>query len=130
MPSLQPESRIVVPPFIEQIDGDDAIIANAARSVFLAVPREAVTLLHFLADGCTVGEASARFERMYQVPPDIDDFVQSLSAEGFLEPGGISVARPRHYHLDHIPVDVARRIWSWPVLVCGGVLIALGLLAC
>ena len=125
---MQPDARVTIPPFVEQPDGDDVIIANAARTSFLAIPREAAMLLHLLADGHTAGEACAIYQQTYGYQPDLDDFLQTLDAEGFLR---LQLQlESRHYHFANFPQSIAQRICSWPVLAfCGGLLV-LAVLAC
>lgn len=135
---MLPDVRIVVPPFVEQEDGADFIIANTAKAAFLSVPREAVALLLLLADGRSVGEASAIYSRIYGVAPDVDDFLGSLTEAGFLDdqhtdptvaPDVELANSRRRYHFANIPQVWAQRIFSVPVVgACLG-LIALALAA-
>jgi len=127
---VQPEARVIVPPFSEHVDGDDVIIANPARGVFLAVPPEAAVLLRLLASGQTVAEAGAAYAAQYGQPADIADFVESLTAAGFLDAPPAAPVGTRRYHFASIPVGTARRLWSRPALAVCGALIGLGLLAC
>jgi hypothetical protein len=131
---VQPDARATIPPFVEQPDGDDVIIANSTQTCFLAVPREAAQLLHLLADGNTVAEACAIYEGMYGVKPDVDDFLQTLTAEGFLrleaESRSAHSVDKRRYHFENIPRSFAQRVCSWPVLALCGTLFILALLAC
>jgi hypothetical protein len=131
---VQPDARISIPPFDEHEDGDDVIIANAGRSCFLAVPREAVTLLHLLAQGHTLGETCALYEQAYGIKPDIEDFIETLTSEGFITiattVAPAEKVSERHYHFDNIPVTLAKRICSWPALAGCAVLVALAIAAC
>jgi putative peptide zinc metalloprotease protein len=127
------DARISIPQFVEQPDGEQVIIANMERSCFLAVPHEAVTLLRLLAAGNTVGEACAGYERMYGTTPDIDDFVEALTSQGFIAAPDRSrgaVSSPRSYHFDNISTSIARRICSLPVLAGCGVVVAMAVAAC
>ncbi len=127
---MQPDARISIPPFVEQPDGDNVIIGNASRTCFLSVPPEAVTLLHLLADGNTIGEARVLYEQQYGDTPDIGDFLDTLSAEGFLEAQPSARERGRRYHFENISEPLARRVCSLPVLAVSGALVALGIAAC
>jgi hypothetical protein len=127
---VQPDARVTIPPFVEQPDGDDVIIANAARTSFLAIPREAATLLHLLADGHCAGEACAIYAQTYGYQPDIDDFLQTLDSEGFLQLQLKASDDKRRYHFENIPQSVAARICSRPVLAVCGVLLTAAVLAC
>jgi hypothetical protein len=129
---VQPDAHVTIPPFVEQPDGDDVFIANAARTCFLAIPREAAMLLHLLADGHSVGEACAIYEQTYGYQPDIDDFLQTLESEGFLQLQLQLKASDdkRRYHFENIPQSIAARICSWPMLTLCGALLILAVLAC
>jgi hypothetical protein len=129
---VQPDARVTIPPFVEQPDGDDIIIANAARTCFLAIPRDAAMLLHLLADGHSLTEACAIYEQTYACKPDIDDFLETLASEGFLQFQASQelVAEKRHYHFENISQSIAERICSWPVLaLCSGLFIV-AVMAC
>lgn len=132
-----------VQPFLEQPDGDDVIIADPDRACYLSVPREAVTLLRLFAEGFTVGEASAAYQRQYGMTPDVDDFLEALTDAGFLDVqargGDVSTATPtptpvaravRRYHFGHFPESLARRLCSAPVLLVLGAVVGLALAAC
>ena len=80
------ERRVAVLPFTQQPDGEDVIIANAARSAFLAVSPEAVEIVAGLAAGLTVGEVCARYEARYGERPDVDELLDVLQREGFVAP--------------------------------------------
>lgn len=80
------ERRVAVLPFTQHPDGDDVIIANAARSAFLAVSPEAVEILAGLAAGLSVGEVCGRYEARHGERPDVDELLDVLQREGFVAP--------------------------------------------
>src|SRR5690349_9224252 len=119
---LPPTSRITIPPFIQRPDGDDVIIGIQERNCFLAIPPDAAALLRWLADGNTVGEASARYEQQYAANPDVEEFLTSLEEAGFFDnnPNGINTTTEesngrdaghadRGGHFSGISVSVARK---------------------
>jgi hypothetical protein len=130
------DTRIHVYPFERRVEGDDVVIANHTQSSFLAVPAEAVQLLDWLAAGRTVGEARANYQRTYGVVPDLDDFLDTLAREAFIAGTTGALNQPREavdvrsrYHFQSIPVAVARRLLSPPVLVACAFVIGVALLA-
>jgi hypothetical protein len=144
MAGSQLATQVTVFPFTYRVEGDEAIIANASQTAFLAIPRPALDLLTDLAAGRSTGEAQAAFALKYGETPDVDDFLEVLAAEGFiatdahqvLEPANSSdnivqsaPAQSRRYHFESIREPTARRLVSQPVLGGCGLLIAFALLA-
>ena len=123
---LPSDTRIALPPFVAQPDGDDVILGNPARNCFLAVPPDAAALLRWLADGLTVGEACNAYEREYAARPDVEEFLATLAEQGFLPAADESPAptRAMRGHFEQISVSLARRVCSWQVSVVGLVLAA------
>ena len=130
------ECTVIVFPFTQQPDGDEIIIANASNTAFLSLPSSAVDILTWLAQGKTVGEAQTLYAQVYSEVPDIEDFLTLLENEGFVLPAvavsldinapqpsqpiatrEVSHANVTRYHFESIPQDVARRIFSRPILL-------------
>jgi putative peptide zinc metalloprotease protein len=124
---LPSDTRVAIPHYVERADGDDVIVGNPARNCFLAVPPDAAALLRWLASGCTVGEASAAYEQQFASKPDIDDFLTSLTEQGFLSVG---MEQARTGHLERISLQLAQRLCNWPTAVIGAAIVALGAAAC
>jgi len=130
------ESLVTVMPFTCQYEGDEAIIGRLETGTFLSVPRQAVDVLEFLAEGKTVGEAAESYRERYGELPDVGDFLVVLEAKGLVEPNdgtsatgktpGILVGRPKkRYHLAHFPQPLAARIFSSRVIYSCVALIAI-----
>jgi hypothetical protein len=135
---------VTVFPFTHRVEGDEAIIANASQSSFLAIPRPALDLLTDLAAGRSLGEAQSAFATKYGETPDVDDFLELLAAEGFVatdqHPANVAtsgsgdvarapVGHTRRYHFESISEQAARRLCGWPVQFGCGLLVGLALLA-
>lgn len=133
------DSTVVVAPFVRRHEGNEVVIGAPERGVFLALPPEAVDILDTLAAGETVGEAVRRYESRTGQTPDIDDFLNTLAAEGFVrraderagppereDPHRHGRRRVRRISLDWISPTVARRLISAPALVTYAVIVAIG----
>ncbi|HEY1352528.1 MAG TPA: hypothetical protein VGF67_23155 [Ktedonobacteraceae bacterium] len=129
MSSYLADRTITVLPFTQQPDGEETIIANATQTSFLSLPTSAVDILHWLAEGKTVAESQKLYQETYDELPDMDDFLELLEGEGFILSNGSQQetaspvhqeqARPRRYHFESFSQELARRIFSRPVLfVC------------
>jgi putative peptide zinc metalloprotease protein len=136
-----PETRLLVPPFEQRPDGDDVIIANHTRSSFLSVPGEAAELLTLFAAGHTVEQVRTIYYTRYGLYPDLDDFIDTLAQEGFVQlpgtdappagaPAQAAAGRTRQYHFEGISRQAAARLCSRPVLAACGLLIALAVGLC
>lgn len=146
MSSYLADGKITVLPFTQQPDGEETIIANATRTSFLSLPTSAIGILHWLAEDKTVAEAQALYQEKYDELPDMEDFLELLADEGFVvprdgaaqqsapsadpvqarTPSGAPVSRQR-YHFESFSQDLARRIFSRPVLVACALCIVAGL---
>lgn len=144
MSSYLADGKITVLPFTQQPDGEETIIANATRTSFLSLPTSAVDILHWLAADKTVAEAQALYQEKYDELPDMEDFLDLLASEGFVAPrdglpqetvppaglarapSGAHASRQR-YHFETFSQELARRIFSRPVLVACALCIAAGL---
>jgi hypothetical protein len=127
------DALVSVYPFTRQIDGEQIVIGRVDLSVFLALPREAVTMLDDLAAGMRVGEVQQRYAAVHGEVPDIDDFLVSLEQEGFVLPGETTSFPPPadrklvHFHFTGISQRTAQRLFSPGVLVgCAGVMTLAG----
>jgi putative peptide zinc metalloprotease protein len=79
-----PESTVVLRPYVQRREGQETIIGDPDRRVYLAVPAEGMEIIEDLATGKTVAESARRYEEKHQQAPDIDAFLGVLAAEGFL----------------------------------------------
>jgi hypothetical protein len=86
MAEYTPGTLVAVHPFVHRLDGEETIIGDVDRKVYLAIPTVGLDILYALADGKTVGEAAEAFETKYAAQVDINDFLQVLENEGFVRP--------------------------------------------
>lgn len=128
-----PNSSVTVYPFTYRLDSDEAIIANATASSYLAIPEPALGLLNDLAAGRTVAEAEDAYRQKYGETPDVWDFLDLLESEGFVMLDGdsppdasersapsSSAPAARRYHFENLSETWARRVFGRPTLaVCG-----------
>ena len=147
MGSYLADRTITVFPFTQRSDGEETIIANTTNTVFLSLPSSAVDILHWLAQGKTIREAQALYVQQYDEVPDVEDFLELLESEGFVSseveiPLDTSIShlsetsslthltpeKTKDYHFTSITQEVARHIFSLPVLFCCGLCITIGLL--
>jgi putative peptide zinc metalloprotease protein len=133
MSELSLDMRVQVPAFKHRQDGDDAIIGNVERDVFLAIPIQGLQILQSLAAGRTVGETVQEYESRYGETPDIDDFLQVLKDEGFLadEADEADGAGPPPGRTTTVPLNwpsqrTARLLVSGPVLILCAIIIVTG----
>jgi hypothetical protein len=139
MSSYRSDSTIEIRPFVHRREGHEVIIGDRDGDVLLAVPVEGLDILESLYAGNTIGETVREYEAKYRETPDIDAFLEALTAEGLIGQPGASqpgasahadpaegghghrhryVARPiRTYSLDWISPTVARRLTSLPVVL-------------
>lgn len=130
-----PESTVVVRPYLQRQEGQETIIGDPDRGVFLAIPAEGKEILDDLAAGRTVAQTVRRFEEKHQQLPDIDGFLGVLAAEGFLgeqadPPAAITGHGHTHGHhlsLNWIPVRAAAFLTSGPMLLVYLAIVVLGL---
>lgn len=128
------DTVVTVRPFRRNREGDDVIIGDMDRQVFLAVPPEAVEILDGLAAGRTVGQVAADFEQRHGEIPDIAGFLDVLELEGFVARDGaplpadtrLSRSFRRSWNLGWLSQRTAARLLSWPVLTLAGLIIAVG----
>ena len=134
MTAYPADSLVTVRPFAQRPDGDMVVIGDLDRQVFLSIPAEGLDILQSLADGATVGETVRRYRDKYHETPDIDDFLDVLTEEGFVAPG--SAAAPVagtdsapasnvswSSHLEWLSYETCRRLVSMPVLVAAAVVV-------
>ncbi|MBV9174080.1 MAG: PqqD family protein, partial [Chloroflexi bacterium] len=131
---LNSDTHVAIPPFVERADGEDVLIGNPASNCFLSVGPDAVALLRWLAEGLTIGQASAAYAARYGETPDVQGFLASLVDQRFLTlaptPGAAEPAAPVRGHFAGISVDLARKLCSWPALVVGALVAACAVAAC
>jgi hypothetical protein len=128
------DSIVGVCPFMRQRDGEEVVISNLEKGIFLALPPEAVDLLDQFAAGKTVGEVADFHRDATGETPDLDDFLGILESKGLIDPAdagsvpGQKIRQPIRepkYHFSNFPQLLAERLFSYPVLACAGTLIAL-----
>ena len=146
MRSYLTDQCVTIFPFTQRPDGEETIIANSTNSAILALPSSAVDILMWLAQGQTIGETQSLYEQKYGEIPDIEDFLDLLENEGFVSskietphsadsvasqridsPASRPTKAVKRYHFESISQDVARRIFSRPVLLSCGLLSGIGL---
>jgi len=133
----QVNAQVVVFPFTRQFDGNEVNIGRADGMNFLALPSDAVEILDRLAAGDSIGEAQAFYKNRYGELPDVEGLVSALEAEGFvrratsaaLNKGESKGAYLVRFHCSWFPQAWGQRIFSRPVLLISGVLVAMALLA-
>lgn len=124
-------SRVAVRPVARQVEGDSVTLGDLERQVFLTVPADAMLVLSALEDGRTVGEAAALYEREHGVTPDVDGFLDALSAEGFVAPwqDGVAARASQAPPLGRISPRLARRLTGPPVLIACALLVVAAIVA-
>ena len=131
------DSTVEVRPYVQRRDGQETIIGDPDRKVFLAIPTEGMEILEGLAAGGTVAECARRYEEKYQQSPDIEAFLDVLAAEGFLgrSDGHTPPAEPAHSHgpargrgisMNWISPRVAGWLVGGPMLLLYLAVVALG----
>lgn len=63
---------------------DDVTIGRPGSDVFVVLPHDGAALLRRLAAGATIREAQNWYQKVYGTPVDIDDFLQTMEALGFV----------------------------------------------
>ena len=137
MAGYPPDSHVMVRPFTHRREGDTVTIGDIDRQVFLAIPAEGMDILDSLAAGHTVGETVRRYEQRYDETPDIEDFLDALQQEGFVQPRDAAAvpeaaAQPapkrsrRSWSMEWLPERTARRLLSAPILIVLGLISVAG----
>ena len=129
MSQFSHSSRVAVRPIALRLEGDAATIGDLERQVFLTIPVEALFILRALAEGRTVGETVALYHEAHGAIPDIDGFLEALSAEGFVAPmdagpGEPPPELPAAPSLGRISPALARRLVGTPMLAACALLVA------
>lgn len=139
------DATVRVHPFEHNRDGDDVIIGDPTRDAYLCIPADGLDLLESLAAGNTVAETVRTYQDKYGETPDIEDFIEILTGEGFIAPGTEAAGDEAHgdehghshprrgaaqvrksWSFDWISPSVAARLCGTPVLIAAGLFIALG----
>jgi putative peptide zinc metalloprotease protein len=136
---LRRDSVIAVAPLTRQQEGDEVVIGNTEKGVFLAVPVEAAELLDQLAQGKSIGEVEESYRETYGQAPDLDDFLIALESKGLVEltgetnPGSAPALRQprpnRRFHFGNFPQRLAQYVFSRTALAFCFLVIALALAA-
>lgn len=103
MAEYEPGTLVAVRPYVHRPDGEEIIIGDVDRKVYLAIPSEGLEILDALAEGKTVGEAAEAYRAKYAEEVDINDFLQILESEGFVKP---AATRPNAEPSDATPSEV------------------------
>ncbi|MBV9786850.1 MAG: hypothetical protein JOZ51_01660 [Chloroflexi bacterium] len=141
------DTCVAIYPFTRQPDGEEIVIGRTDTATFLALPPDAIEILDHLSQGKTVGEAQQIYQQKYGELPDLEEFLQELEGEGFVQPLGAAGTQsasaaqaavfkvaptknaPVQFHFANFPQPIAQRIFSRPVVAVTSVLIVLALLA-
>lgn len=81
---ITPHSRVVLPELSIVADGQDYVVGDAARGVFVNLPAIGVRVLHTLGQGATVQEATDIVSAEAGEEVDVADFVAVLAQCGLL----------------------------------------------
>lgn len=129
MSEFPPDARVAVRPIAHQFEGQSVTIGDLDRQVFLTIPAEGLGILSALTAGKTVGEAVRLYEQTHAETPDIEDFLNVLSHEGFVAPwdGEAFVPQAPAPALGRISPAAARRLFGAPVLGLCALLVAVAL---
>src|SRR5271167_1674798 len=77
-------------PFNHYLDGEDVFVGLAGQDTILCIPADGLGIMQSLASGRTVGETVLSYQQEHGQTPDIGDFLDALSVEGFLAgPGAV-----------------------------------------
>jgi putative peptide zinc metalloprotease protein len=128
------DAKVKVFQFTSQPQGEEVVLGRQNGSVFIAIPREALTVLNHLADGRTIGETQDLYFQEHGEVPDLDDFLQYLESRGFIAPAGAgeqieaveegpAAAAPR-YHFTNVSSELARKIFGKRSLLACAALVA------
>jgi len=128
------DTVVALQPFTRQQEGEDVIIGNPAKGVFLAVPPDVVEVLDQLAQGKSVGEVSDLYLQRTGETPDLADLLTHLESKGLVEPrSGGPVTRKKAgvpireitFHFGGLPQSIARSLFSYPVFLVEAILLIL-----
>lgn len=92
--------RVTLRPLTVVPDGDDVLIGDPERATFVAVPPVGGVVVRALLAGRTLAETAELAEREAGQPVDVDAFVQTLTALGFVA-GDEEVAPERTATVQH-----------------------------
>src|ERR1700733_183264 len=128
------DTVVALQPFTRQQEGEDVIIGNPAKGIFLAVPPDVVEILDQLAQGKNVGEVSDLYLQRTGETPDLPDLLSHLESKGFVEPRSgdpvsqeqaRSAIREITFHFSGLPQSFAKALFSYPVFLVEGILFIL-----
>jgi hypothetical protein len=121
MDRFSPDSRVFVEALTRQPERDGVLVGRPEHGTFLVLPADAVEVLDDLARGATVGEAQSRSRERHGETPDLESFLTTLEARGFVRPASIDplpTPAPRRAHFAGIPQAWARGLCR--VALAGG----------
>lgn len=141
--SIADEVCVHVPPYFQQVDGDEVIIGHPERAVFIAIPGQAAEVLDWLAKGLSPADTSALFRSRNGEDLDLEGFLEILEAKGFVQrtlgapasedgtlASRVPVVPAKPPHFTWIPEKAARAlfapaaIWIYLGIIASGVSIA------
>jgi hypothetical protein len=77
--------HVVLHPLTFVRDGDEVVVGRPDVESYAVFPLDGAELLRRLVDGTSPAEAAAWYERTYQEPVDVEDFLGTLRELGFAE---------------------------------------------
>lgn len=120
------ETPYFVIPLSVQQEGDGYYIGNAQIDAFYQFPEQGLRIIDLLREGCTVTTVKSKLASETGETVDVDDFVDTLKAIGFVYPAGeghlyheaISESDAHDKRLRfRAPIRFARTVFSLPALV-------------
>jgi putative peptide zinc metalloprotease protein len=125
MPSSDAQRYFVIPLSVQE-EGEAYIVGNVEMGDFYQFPEQGLKILNMLASGDTASMIRNRLALEYQETIDVDDFVDQLTAIGFIHPEDqkqIAQERLRATAQDRrrtfiVDPRIARAILSRPASLC------------
>ena len=106
-------------------DGDEVVVGRLDTGSYAVFPVDGAELLHRIAEGMTVSQASVWYEESFGEPVDVDEFVTTLTELGFVREAGTQPDLVEPVRLRWL----GRAIFSPAAWVCYGLIVALWVLA-
>ncbi|HET9894345.1 MAG TPA: hypothetical protein VFQ44_05380 [Streptosporangiaceae bacterium] len=106
-------------------EGDEVVVGRLDTGSYAVFPVDGAELLHRIAEGMTVSQASAWYEASFGEPVDVHEFVTTLTDLGFVREGGTQPDPVEPVRLRWL----GRAMFSPAAWVCYGVVVALWALA-
>lgn len=87
-PTQDQHTARLYPLHIGEIEDGAAEVGRPETGVFVSLPEPGILLIQDMQRGLTLAEVSANFAQRYGEPPDLDDFLATLTECGFVRPVG------------------------------------------